>query len=80
MLTLNEVLPFFGNRKAQLAEALGISRQAISNWSENQAIPEKHELKIRHELVPQISLGSHDSTPSTSSNLPNNASRVEFLK
>lgn len=55
MLTLTDVLPYFGNRKAQLAESLGISRQAISNWKLDEAIPEKHELKIRHELVPQLS-------------------------
>ncbi len=54
MLTLIDVLPFFNHRKAQLAEALGISRQAISNWEMCDAIPEKHELKIRHELVPEL--------------------------
>lgn len=59
MLTLNEVLPFFCGKKAQLAEALGISRQAVSNWSMDDAIPEKHELKIRHELVPQLAQGAH---------------------
>lgn len=59
MLTLNDVLPFFGSKKAQLAHALGISRQAISNWSMDDAIPEKHELKIRYELVPQLAQDLH---------------------
>jgi len=54
MLILEQVLPFFGNKKAQLADALGISRQAINNWKLDEAIPEKHELKIRHELLPNI--------------------------
>ena len=54
MLTLSEVLPHFNHKKAQLAEALGISRQAISNWATDEAIPEKHELKIRHELLPNV--------------------------
>ena len=54
MLTLEQILPYFSHRKAQLADALGISRQAISNWPMDQAIPEKHELKIRHELVPEL--------------------------
>lgn len=54
MLTLKEILPYFSHRKAQLADALGISRQAISNWQMDEAIPEKHELKIRHELVPEL--------------------------
>ena len=54
MLTLGDILPYFSNRKSQLAEALGISRQAVSKWSLNEAIPEKHELRIRHELVPEL--------------------------
>ena len=62
MLTLKQVLPYFSNRKAQLADALGISRQAISNWPMDQAIPEKHELKIRHELVPELSLGHTETS------------------
>ena len=54
MLSLEQVLPLFGNKKAQLADSLGISRQAINNWELGEPIPEKHELKIRHELVPNI--------------------------
>lgn len=51
MLTLKEVLPHFSGRKSQLAAALGISRQAVSRWELNEPIPEKHELKLRHELL-----------------------------
>ena len=51
MLTLEEILPHFAGKKSQLAEALGISRQAISRWPMDQAIPEKHELKLRHEVL-----------------------------
>ncbi len=80
MLTLNEVLPFFGNRKAQLAEALGISRQAISNWPEDEAIPEKHELKIRHELAPEINSDVPSSGVNVSSCAIINSVKPNFLK
>ncbi len=51
MLTLKEVLPHFSGKKSQLAIALGISRQAISRWSMDDPIPEKHELKLRHQVL-----------------------------
>ena len=84
MITLNDVLPYFDNRKIQLAEALGISRQAISNWQLNDAIPEKHELKIRHELLPHISFQNQkevlSSNTSSSSLVVNGIAKSEFLK
>lgn len=51
MLTLQDVLPHFSGRKSQLAAALGISRQAVSRWELNEPIPEKHQLKLRHEIL-----------------------------
>lgn len=57
MLTLRDVLPYFHDRKSQLAEALGISRQAVSKWKMDDALPEKHALKIKHELVPELASG-----------------------
>lgn len=51
MLTLTEVLPHFEGKKALLAAHLGISRQAVSRWDMDDAIPEKHELKLRHQLI-----------------------------
>ncbi len=51
MLTLSEVLPHFEGKKSLLAEHLGISRQAVSRWSTDAPIPEKHELKLRHQLI-----------------------------
>jgi hypothetical protein len=53
MLTLEEVLPHFDGKKSLLAQRLGISRQAVSRWAMNDAIPEKHELKLRHEILGQ---------------------------
>lgn len=54
MLTLRDVLPYFHDRKSKLAEALGISRQAVSKWDLDEALPEKHALRIKHELVPEL--------------------------
>ena len=51
MLILSEVLPHFDGKKALLAEHLGISRQAVSRWDEQSPIPEKHELKLRHQIL-----------------------------
>lgn len=65
MLTLRDVLPYFHDRKSKLAEALGISRQAVSKWELDDALPEKHELKIKHELVPELASG-RPSQPSSS--------------
>ncbi len=59
MLTLREILPHFSNRKSRIAAALNVSRQAVSRWGMDEAIPEKHELRIRHELIPQLGNGSH---------------------
>lgn len=50
MLTIDDILPHFDGRKSVLAEKLGISRQAVSRWQSGEAIPEKHELKLRHVL------------------------------
>lgn len=60
MLTLSEVLPHFEGKKALLANHLGISRQAVSRWQMDEAIPEKHELKLRHQLI-----GWDDEQPSS---------------
>ena len=61
MLTLREVLPHFSGRKAQLAAALGISRQAVSRWELDDAIPEKHALRLKHELLSADSSTSLDA-------------------
>jgi DNA-binding XRE family transcriptional regulator len=40
--------------KYKLAEALGITRQAIDFWPEGKPIPEVHALKIRYVLRPEL--------------------------
>ena len=42
----------FGN-EARLAEALGITRQAVNQWGQWDPIPERHALKIIHVLKPE---------------------------
>lgn len=37
-----------------MADALGISKQAVSQWHEDEAIPELHELRVRYELLPGV--------------------------
>lgn len=76
MLTLRDILPHFSNRKSKVASALGISRQAVSKWDLNEAIPEKHELRIRHELLPDID----DSVSITAAELPTPRKSDELLK
>jgi|TARA_B110000483_G_scaffold145435_1_gene173630 alanine-synthesizing transaminase len=63
MLTLSEVLPLFEGKKSLLAEHLGISRQAVSRWNTDAPIPEKHELKLRHQII-----GWDENTPIEKSN------------
>lgn len=53
MMTLQKALEHFKN-KASLADALGISKQAVSKWKDDKPIPELQELKLRHEILPNI--------------------------
>jgi|GEM_PF-3033815 len=49
-LNKREAIALFSTAKA-LAAALGISKSAVSQWSEG-PIPRIHDLKIRYELKP----------------------------
>ena len=53
MLKIKDVLPHFNGKKSELAEALGISKQAISKWDDNKPIPELQEKKLRYEILPE---------------------------
>jgi ribosomal protein S12 methylthiotransferase accessory factor YcaO len=39
--------------KAALARALGISKVAVSQWTDDQPIPQLQALRIRYELRPE---------------------------
>ncbi|GLQ96441.1 hypothetical protein GCM10007863_08590 [Dyella mobilis] len=49
----HEAVAAYGSQQA-LADALGISRTAVTMWPGEEPIPEVHELKLRYELKPQI--------------------------
>ncbi len=49
-LTKREAIALFKTAKG-LAEALGVSKSAVSQWPEG-PIPVKHDLRIRYELRP----------------------------
>jgi len=53
MLTLSEVLPHFDGKKTKLAAALGISKQAVSQW-DSEFVPELYELRLRYEILPNV--------------------------
>jgi DNA-binding transcriptional regulator YdaS (Cro superfamily) len=48
MITLTKALKVYGT-KTRLAEILGISSQAISQW---QKIPMKQQLRLKYEIHP----------------------------
>lgn len=54
MITLAEILPHFDGNRAALARALGITRQAINAWPVDGPIPERQELRLRYEVLPEV--------------------------
>ena len=48
-----DVLSVFGTQQA-VADALGIGRTAVTNWPDDKPIPERHALRLRYELRPDI--------------------------
>jgi hypothetical protein len=52
-ITKAEVLRVYGTHQAA-ADALGITRTAVTMWPEDQPIPERHALRLRYELRPDV--------------------------
>jgi len=52
-ITKERAIKLFGSA-AKLADALGITRQAIYYWPDNSEIPEGYDMKIRYELRPEL--------------------------
>lgn len=50
-MKLSAVLQHFGNSKAELARALGVTRQALTSWPKD-GIPEKQALRLKYEILP----------------------------
>ena len=56
-ISKEQAVEMFGSRQA-LADALGISIQAVGQWRDDR-IPEKQAMRIRYELKPELfSVGS----------------------
>lgn len=55
-MKVNQVLPYFDGRQTKLAEALGITQPAISQWitERDGEIPELHALKLEHVILPAL--------------------------
>jgi len=54
MITLQQILPHFSGKKAEVARAFDISRQAVNGWKMDAPIPELYELRLRYELMPHV--------------------------
>jgi plasmid maintenance system antidote protein VapI len=52
-MKVKDLLPYFGNKKTKLAEALGVTKQAVSRWGDDD-IPALHEMVVRYELLPKV--------------------------
>ncbi len=73
MLKLRDVLPYFNGKKSDLADALGISKQAISKWDEDNPIPELQEKKLRYEILPNTFSQDPQPTAETEPGATNSA-------
>ncbi len=51
-ITKEQAIELYGSR-VRLAEALGITKAAVSQWADGKPIPEAQALKIRFILKPE---------------------------
>lgn len=57
MMTKEQAIALYGSPE-ELRKALGLkSRHAVYMWPDGEPIPEKHELRIRYVLKPEIGGG-----------------------
>jgi DNA-binding transcriptional regulator YiaG len=61
-VTKAQILKLLGMNQSGLARLLNISRSAVAQWPDDAPIPEKQELRLRHELRPDI-FGTAPSRP-----------------
>jgi DNA-binding transcriptional regulator YiaG len=52
VITKEQAVSLFGTQSA-LAEALGITKGAVSQWRDGEPIPEAQALKLRYEIAPE---------------------------
>lgn len=53
MIKLKQLLMVY-KTKTRIAELFGISKQAVSKWAMDAPIPEVYELKLKHEIAPEV--------------------------
>lgn len=47
-----DAIALFGTQSA-LANALGITRQAVCQWPDREPIPQEHALRLKYEIKPK---------------------------
>lgn len=52
-ISKSEAIALYGTQQA-LADALGISRTAVTMWPNDRPIPKEHALRLRYELKPEL--------------------------
>lgn len=52
-ISKKEAIEAYGTQQA-LADALGISRTAVTMWSDDRPIPKEHQLRLKYELRPDV--------------------------
>lgn len=52
-ISKQDAIAAYGTHQA-LADALDISRTAVTMWPADKPIPERHALKLRYELKPDV--------------------------
>jgi len=52
-ISKQDAISAYGTQQA-LADALGISRTAVTMWADDKPIPENHALKLQYELKPDL--------------------------
>jgi DNA-binding XRE family transcriptional regulator len=52
-LTKSQAIAEFGGNQAELARALGLTRQAISRFKDG-PLPERYDLKLRFVILPAL--------------------------
>jgi len=61
-ITKKEAIAAYGTQQA-LADALKISRTAVTMWSDDRPIPNEHALRLRYELRPDLFSGAGTLKP-----------------
>lgn len=59
-ITKRKLLTVFKSQ-SEVARKLGLDAPAVSKWPMDKPIPEKHELRLRYVLMPEIRWDENDA-------------------